>query len=53
MAPVILVPFTFHWYEGVVPPFTGDAVKVTLVPWQTGFDDAAIELLTGKTVQAI
>jgi hypothetical protein len=26
------VPFTFHWYEGAVPPFVGTAVNVTLVP---------------------
>ena len=29
-----LFPFTFHWYEGVVPPFVGVAVKVTEVPKQ-------------------
>ncbi len=27
-------PFNFHWYAGVVPPFVGVAVKVTLVPEQ-------------------
>ena len=26
------VPLTFHWYEGVVPPLVGVAVKVTDVP---------------------
>ena len=30
-----MVPLSFHWYEGVTPPFTGVAVKVTLVPEQT------------------
>ena len=25
-------PLTFHWYEGVVPPLVGVAVKVTLLP---------------------
>ena len=29
-----LLPLTCHWYEGVVPPFTGVAVKVTLAPRQ-------------------
>ena len=28
----MLVPPFFHWYVGVVPPFVGVAVKVTLVP---------------------
>src|SRR5207249_1616747 len=28
------VPFTVHWYDGVVPPFTGLAVNVTDVPEQ-------------------
>ena len=27
-------PFTFHWNAGVVPPFVGVAVKVTLAPAQ-------------------
>ena len=26
--------FTYHWYEGFVPPFVGEAVKVTSVPAQ-------------------
>jgi hypothetical protein len=26
------IPFTLHWYDGVRPPFTGVAVKVTEVP---------------------
>ena len=37
------VPFTFHWYEGVVPPLVGDAVNVTDVPAQTGFAEEAME----------
>jgi len=32
-------PFTFHWYAGVDPPFTGKAVNVTVVPAQTVFAD--------------
>ena len=39
-------PFTFHWYTGEVPPFTGVAVYVTEVPAQTGFWDAVTETLT-------
>ena len=38
---------TFHWKDGVVPPFTGVAVYVTKVPVQTGLSDAAIVMLTG------
>jgi hypothetical protein len=43
-------PFTFHWYEGVDPPFAGVAVKVTGVAAQTGLAEARIETLTGKLV---
>ena len=39
---------TFHWYEGVVPPLVGVAVKVIEVPAQTGFADAATDTLTGS-----
>jgi hypothetical protein len=28
-------PFSFHWYEGVVPPLVGVAMKVTGIPGQT------------------
>lgn len=42
-----LDPFTFHWYTGVVPPFTGVAVNVTMLPWQTGFCEALILMLAG------
>ena len=48
VAPDVFVPFTFHWYAGVVPPFVGVAVKVTEVPEHTGLADAAIETLTGR-----
>jgi hypothetical protein len=41
-------PFTFHWKTGRDPPFIGVAVKVTLIPWQTGFWDATIDKLTGR-----
>ena len=43
-----LPPFTFHWNDGVVPPLTGVAVKVTDVLEQTGLADAAIVTLTGN-----
>ena len=44
-----MVPFTFHWYAGVDPPFVGVAVKVTEVPAQTGLAEAAIDTLTGSS----
>jgi hypothetical protein len=37
----------YHWYDGVVPPFVGVAVKVTLVPAQIGEGTSSvIETLT-------
>ena len=36
-------PLTFHCQAGVVPPFTGVAVKVTGVPVQTGLAEGAID----------
>jgi hypothetical protein len=41
-------PFTFHWYDGVVPPLVGVAVKVTLVPAQIVVAEAEMLTLTGK-----
>ena len=41
-------PFTFHWYAGVVPGFVGVAVNVTEVPMQKGFDEAEMDMSTGK-----
>ena len=35
------VPFIFHWYVGVAPPFVGLAVNVTGVPGQIVVADAA------------
>ena len=35
MVPTAL-PFTLHWYTGVVPPLVGIAVKVTEEPAQEG-----------------
>jgi hypothetical protein len=43
-----LEPFSLHWYEGVTPPFTGVAVKVTLDPEQIVVADAEILTLAGK-----
>jgi hypothetical protein len=37
------VPFTCHWYVGVLPPLVCVAVKVTLFPEQIDVDDALIE----------
>ena len=48
VAPKTGLPFTYHWNEGDVPPFTGIAVKVTGVPAQNGPSDARIERLTGN-----
>ena len=47
VAPVTLLPLTFHWYPGAVPPLTPVAVNVTEVPAQIGFSEAAFETLTG------
>ena len=44
----MLFPFTFHWYDGEVPPLVGVAVKVTDVPAHTGLTDAPIDTLTGR-----
>ena len=35
-------PFTFHWYAGLLPPFTEAAVKVILVPVQVLMVEAVI-----------
>jgi hypothetical protein len=44
----VFTPFTFHWYDGVVPPFIGVAVKVTDDPGQKGLDDAAMVTPAGR-----
>jgi hypothetical protein len=36
------IPFSFHWYAGLVPPFSTVAVNVTFVPAQTTMADAAM-----------
>lgn len=40
-----LIPFFFHWYAGAVPPLTGTAVNVTLVPVQIELEGEA-EIVT-------
>ena len=42
------MPFTFHWYEGGVPPLFGVAVKVTELPAQKGFEDDIMDTVTGR-----
>jgi hypothetical protein len=39
---------TFHWYEGIKPPFTGVAVKITRFPSQGKLVEGEIVILTGK-----
>ena len=40
-----LIPLTFHWNVGVVPPLVGVAVNPTLVPAQTA-PEGLLEMLT-------
>ena len=44
-----LFPFSFHWYEGVAPPFVGVAVNVAVVPEQIVFPGLAAMLTDGVT----
>ena len=44
-----LLPFFFHWYTGVEPPFTGVAVKVTGELAHTGFREDTMLTETGRT----
>ena len=53
-----LVPLTFHWYAGALPPLVGVAVKVTDAPEADGFVPAVMAILTagatdGLTVMVI
>ena len=43
-----ICPLTLHSYDGLFPPFTGVAVKVTVVWAQTGFCEADIDTPTGN-----
>ena len=53
IAPVISVPFNFHWYVGPVPPLIGVAVKVTLVPEQITSSKSEEEIDTDGVVDDI
>jgi hypothetical protein len=44
---------TFHWYDGVVPPFVGVAVNVTAVPEQTLLIEAEMVTLTANGVTTV
>ncbi len=44
----VFTPLSFHWYTGVVPPFTAAAVKFTIVPAQIFVADEEI-LMAGVT----
>jgi hypothetical protein len=42
-----LMPFNFHWYAGVVPPFIGAAVNVTELPIQAVDEGEALTVTEG------
>ena len=44
------VPFNFHWYAGVDPPFVGVALKDTFVPEQIVVPGLAVMVTEGVTV---
>jgi hypothetical protein len=44
-----LLPFNFHWYDGVAPPLVGVAVNVTFVPEQIVLPGEAAMLTEGVT----
>ena len=46
-----LVPFTFHWYDGVDPPLVGVAVNVTAAPAQIVV--VGVEMLTDGADDAV
>jgi hypothetical protein len=47
--PTVVAPI-YHWYEGVVPPFVGVAVNVTLSPAQIVVDGEAAILTEGVRI---
>ena len=49
VAPVIIVLFTDHWYEGADPPLVDAEVKSTVVPEHTVSPGAAEILKEGTT----
>jgi hypothetical protein len=48
-----LAPLTFHWYDGVGPPFPGVAVNITKEPGQKGFGLATMDTPAGNDRLAI
>lgn len=47
------VPFTLHWYKGVVPALAAVAVKVTLVPAQNVLPGETVLMFTVGVVCAL
>jgi hypothetical protein len=45
----VLIPFTYHVYDGVEPPKLGEGVKVTGVPEQMEVEGEAAMLTVGVT----
>lgn len=45
------LPFRYHWYDGEVPPFVGDAEYVAVEPTQTVSPGAADILTTGVNTE--
>ena len=43
------VPLTFHWYDGVLPPLAGVAVKATLAPAHIVDEGEAAIVIPGVT----
>jgi hypothetical protein len=50
VCPATGIPFIFHWYEGVVPPFTGVAVNITEVPVHIAPEGDAAMVTPGVTL---
>ena len=46
----VAVPFTNHWYVGVVPPFVGTAVNVDAVVVLHTVSPSAASMLTEATI---
>src|SRR5678816_4187956 len=45
VAPATGLPLMNHWYVGADPPSVAVVVKVTVVPWHTGFWSGAIDIV--------
>jgi hypothetical protein len=48
-----IIPLILQTNIGAVPPFTGVAVKVSVLPMHTGFEEAEIVQLTGEGINTI